>query len=72
MLQQQNDLNNLISQIPQKYIESIIEYAKLMKLKAEKGEPSDTEYLEKIPGMVDSIIKESSKDLKKYKDKLKW
>jgi hypothetical protein len=72
MLQAQNELNNIITNIPQKFITTILEYAKIIKVKAEKGELSETEYLEKIPGMTDSIIKESSRDLSEYSDKLDW
>ena len=72
MLEAQNELNNLLSKIPQKFISTILEYAKVVKSKVDKGELTDTEYLESIPGMSDSIVKESAIDRSQYKDKLDW
>ncbi len=72
MLQVENELNNIITNIPPKFRATILQYAKSIKLHAEKGELSDTEYLEKIPGMTKSIIEESKIDRSKYSDKLDW
>jgi len=72
MLQEANEINEIIANIPKKYVATILEYAKTVKERAEKGEISDTEYLEKIPGMVDSIVKEAKEDRGKYSDKLDW
>ncbi len=72
MLQVENELNNIITNIPPKFRATILQYAKSIKLRAEKGELSDTEYLEKIPGMTKSIIEESKIDRSKYSDKLDW
>ncbi|MDQ7816948.1 MAG: hypothetical protein RDU14_07965 [Melioribacteraceae bacterium] len=72
MLEAQNELNNLLSKIPQKFISTILEYVKVIKSKVDKGELTDTEYLESIPGMSDSIVKESAIDRSQYKDKLDW
>jgi hypothetical protein len=36
-------------------------------------EPTDhTEYLSKIPGMVDSILEEAGRPLSEYSDELDW
>ncbi len=72
MLSSQNELNNILEKIPNKYWQTIIEYAKVISLKASKGELSDTEYLNSIPGMADSIVKEATTDLSKYSEKLDW
>ena len=72
MLQIENELNLIMEQIPEKYKTMILEYAKSIKLRAEKGELSDTEYLESIPGMTESIIREAKVDRGKYSDKLNW
>jgi len=72
MLSLQNQIDEIISKIPLKYQSSILEYAKLMKEKAEKGEPGDTEYLNSIPGLADSIIKEARIDLGDYSEELDW
>ncbi len=68
MLSMQNQIDEIISKIPLKYQSSILEYAKLMKEKADKGEPSDTDYLNSIPGLADSIIKEARIDLGEYSE----
>ncbi|MDZ7622872.1 MAG: hypothetical protein U5J96_00265 [Ignavibacteriaceae bacterium] len=72
MLSLQNQIDEIISKIPFKYQSSILEYAKLMKEKADKGEPSDTDYLNSIPGLADSIIKEARIDLGDYSEELDW
>lgn len=72
MLSSQNELNSILEKIPNKYWATIIEFAKVISLKASKGELSDTEYLERIPGMVDSIVKESKKDRSEYSEHIDW
>ncbi len=72
MLQVETELKNIISTIPPKFRTTIVQYAKSIKLRADKGELSDTEYLEKIPGMTESIVRESKIDRSKYSDKLDW
>jgi hypothetical protein len=72
MLQINRELNNLIVDIPPKFRTTILQYAKSIKLRAEKGELSDSEYLEKIPGMTESIIKESKADRSEYSETLDW
>lgn len=72
MLSLQNQIDEIISKIPLKYQSSVLDYAKLMKEKADKGEPSDTEYLNSIPGLADSIIKEARIDLGEYSEELDW
>lgn len=72
MLSSQNELNNILEKIPNKYWATIIEYAKVISLKASKGELSDAEYLERIPGMADSIVKEANKDRSGYSNHLDW
>ena len=72
MFSSQTELNNILEKIPNKYWVTIIEYAKVISLKASKGELSDTEYLNSIPGMADSIVKEAATDRSEYSDKLDW
>lgn len=40
--------------------------------KAKKSGLSDTEYLNSIPGIADSIIREANRNLDEYLDKLVW
>jgi len=72
MLQVEIELNNIITKIPPKFRATILQYAKSIKLRADKGELSDTEYLDKIPGMTESIVKESKIDRSKYTENLDW
>jgi len=72
MLSIQNQIDEIIGKIPLKYQSSILEYAKLMKEKADKGEQSVTDYLNSIPGIADSIIKEAKIDLGNYSEELDW
>lgn len=72
MLQETNEINKMLSNIPQKFLPTIYEYIKNIKERIEKGELSDTEYLENIPNMSESIVKESKTNIDKYTDKLDW
>ena len=72
MLQVERELNNIIVEIPPKFRTTILQYAKSIKLRASKGELSDTEYLENIPGMTESILKESKVDRSDYSETLDW
>ena len=72
MLQVEKEINNIILNIPPKFRNTILQYAKSIKLRSDKGELSDTEYLDQIPGMTDSIVRESHIDRDKYSDKLDW
>jgi len=72
MLSLQSQIEEIISKIPPEYQSSILEYVKLIKEKADKGEPSDTDYLNSFPGLADSIIRESKIDLGKYSEELDW
>jgi hypothetical protein len=42
----------------------------IKEVKERQKREDDTEYLGKIPGMVDSIIKEANRPLSEYSDKL--
>ena len=42
----ENELKHIMAEIPKKYRATILEYAKSIKMRAEKGKLSDTEYLE--------------------------
>lgn len=72
MLTITSEINQMLSSLPQKFLPTILEYVKNIKDRVEKGELSDTEYLEQITNMADSIIKESKTDIDKYSDKLDW
>ncbi len=42
-------------------------------MKRQKEEKlSDTEYLNSIPGIADSIIREANRNLEEYSDELEW
>ncbi|TAL68106.1 MAG: hypothetical protein EPN82_11970 [Bacteroidetes bacterium] len=58
----QSDLVKIANDIPYYYLQDLLDYANFLKEKSKKD--SDTEYLESIPGMVDSIVKASKEDLK--------
>lgn len=42
------------------------------RIKASKGELNDTEYLNSIPCMADSIVKEAATDRSEYSEQLDW
>ncbi|HHE39419.1 MAG TPA: hypothetical protein ENL20_12750 [Candidatus Cloacimonetes bacterium] len=68
----QSYLLDLTQDIPLKYLKEIIDYAEFIKQKVKNEKMSDTEYLNSIPGMTDSIIKASKTDLKECSKKLEW
>ena len=72
MLNSQNEINDILGEIPAKFLPTILEYAKMINEKAKNGELSDTEYINSIPGIADSIVREANRDLDEYSDKLDW
>ncbi|OGU39906.1 MAG: hypothetical protein A2X61_16070 [Ignavibacteria bacterium GWB2_35_12] len=57
----QSDLVKISNEIPYYYLQDLLDYAIFLKVKSKKE--NDTEYLESIPGMVDSIIAASKEEL---------
>jgi len=57
----QSDLVKITDEIPYYYLQDLLDYANFLKEKSQKD--NDTEYLESIPGMVDSIIAASKEEL---------
>ncbi len=66
----QNDLIKVTNNIPYYYLQDLLDYAKYLKQKAEKE--NDTDYLEKMPGIVESIIQASKEELADCSRKLDW
>jgi hypothetical protein len=58
----QSNLNDIINSIPYYYQQELLDYALFLKSKSEKE--TDTEYLESIPGMVESILESAKSELK--------
>jgi len=52
------------------YIKEVYDFVTFLKEKQKRGD--DTEYLSRIPGMVESILKEANRPLSEYSDKLDW
>jgi hypothetical protein len=72
MLSSQSELYNVIGKTPPQFLPTILEYVKMINKKDMRGELSDTEYLNSIPGIAESIIKEAKRDLDEYSDELDW
>ena len=66
----QANLVDLTNSLPYYYLNDLLDYAKFLKQKSEKE--TDTEFLESIPGMVDSIIEASKEDLSNCSQKIEW
>ena len=66
----QSNLIKIIDDIPYYYQQDLLDYAIFLKVKSQKE--NDTEYLESIPGMADSIIKASKEDLNNCSKNLDW
>lgn len=52
------------------YVKEVYDFVTFLKAKQERQD--DTEYLSKIPGMVDSILEEAGRSLSEYSDELDW
>jgi hypothetical protein len=52
------------------YLKEVFDFVLFLKERQKKE--SDTEYLNNIPGMVESIKKEAERPLSEYSDKLDW
>lgn len=52
------------------YLKEVYDFVAFLKERQKKD--SDTEYLNSIPGMVDSIKREAERPLSDYSDKLDW
>lgn len=72
MLTLQNEINELIKDIPSKYLINILEYTKAMREMVIRGEQTDQEYIESIPGYKEMILRESNKDLSEYSKDVDW
>jgi hypothetical protein len=66
----QSNLVQIINEMPSYYLQELLDYATFLKAKSKKE--NDTEYLENIPGMVDSIINSSKEDLSNCSKSLDW
>jgi len=66
----QNDIIKIVEQIPYYYLIDLHEYAKYLNEKAKQT--SDTQYLEGIPGMVDSIVAASKERIEDCAKELDW
>ncbi|MDQ1266152.1 MAG: hypothetical protein QG635_1304 [Bacteroidota bacterium] len=66
----QSNLVKIIDDIPYYYLQDLLDYAIFLKAKSKKE--TDTEYLEIIPGMVDSIINASKEELQNCSKSLDW
>ncbi|MBM2817180.1 MAG: hypothetical protein HW421_3942 [Ignavibacteria bacterium] len=66
----QSNLVKIMDDIPYYYFQDLLDYAIFLKAKSEKE--NDTEYLESIPGMVDSIINASKEELGNCSKNLDW
>lgn len=52
------------------YVKEVYDFVTFLKAKQERQD--ETEYLSKIPGMVDSILEEAGRPLSEYSDELDW
>ncbi len=66
----QSNLIKIIDEIPYYYLQDLLDYAIFLKEKHKKE--SDTEYLESIPGVADSIIEASKEKLDDCSKSLEW
>ncbi|MDT3740498.1 MAG: hypothetical protein RO257_13465 [Candidatus Kapabacteria bacterium] len=66
----QSDIINVTNNMPYYYLKDLLDYAIFLKAKSHKE--NDTEYLESIPGIVDSIVTASQEDLKNCSKSLDW
>lgn len=72
MLTLQNEINEVMKDIPSKYLINILEYVRAMREMVIRGEQTDQEYIESIPGYKEMILRESSRDLKEYTKDIDW
>jgi hypothetical protein len=64
------EINKELETMHPLYIKEVYDFVTFLKEKQKRE--SETEYLTKIPGMVNSIIKEANRPLDEYSDKLDW
>ena len=64
------EINKELKTLHPFYIKEVYDFITFLKEKQSRGD--DTEYLSKIPGMVDSILEEAKKPLSEYSDHLDW
>jgi len=66
----QNDIVKIVKEIPYYHQIDLLEYANYLKEKSKNS--NDTDYLESIPGMVDSIVAASKENIKDCSKELEW
>jgi hypothetical protein len=66
----QNDIIKIVKDMPYYHQLDLLDYANYLKEKSKRI--SDTEYLESIPGMVDSIVAASKENIADCSKELDW
>jgi len=63
-------INEKLKNLQPFYLKEVYDFVSFLKDKQKKE--TDTEYLNNIPGMAESIINEANRPLTDYSDKLDW
>ena len=66
----QKNLLKITEDMPNYYLQELLDYAAFLRTKTLRE--TDTNYLESIPGMVESILEASKEDLKDCSKSLAW
>ena len=68
----QSHLIELTKDLSVIYLKELIDFAEFIKQRAKSEKLNDTDYLNSIPGMTESIVKASKTDLKDCSKELEW
>ena len=68
----QSHLIELTKDLSVNYLKELIDFAEFIKQRAKKEKLNDTDYLNSILGMTESIIEASKTDLKECSKELEW
>jgi len=63
-------ISNDIKVLNPVYQKEVFDYIQYLKEKQKKGD--DTEYLNSIPGMTESILEEDARPLSEYSNEIDW
>jgi hypothetical protein len=70
MIGLKTDIIKIMNDMPYYYLQDLLDYAAFLKEKSKKDK--DTEYLENIPGMAESILAASNEKIKDCSKTLDW
>jgi len=69
---QQTLLMKIAESLPKQYLKELVDFAQFLREKSGQSFKDDTEYLNSIPGMTESIAESRKTEIQDCSEKLDW